>query len=50
MRYDVGGFTGGNLERPPLTRLMDHLDRGEIDMVVIYKVDRLSRSLLAFAR
>ena len=49
-RYDDGGFTGGNLERPALTRLMDDIERGEIDTVVVYKVDRLSRSLLDFAR
>ncbi len=49
-RYDAGGFTGGNLERPALTRLMDDIERGEIDTVVVYKVDRLSRSLLDFSR
>jgi len=49
-RYDDGGFTGGNLERPALTRLMDDIERGEIDTVVVYKVDRLSRSLLDFSR
>ncbi|MBI4511493.1 MAG: recombinase family protein [Deltaproteobacteria bacterium] len=49
-RYDDGGFTGGNLERPALQRLMENIDRGEVDMVVVYKVDRLSRSLLDFAR
>ena len=48
--YDDGGFTGGNLERPALTRLMDDIERGEIDTVVVYKVDRLSRSLLDFSR
>jgi site-specific DNA recombinase len=49
-RYDDGGFTGGNLDRPALRRLLDDIDRGEVDMVVVYKVDRLSRSLLDFAR
>lgn len=49
-RYDDGGFTGGNLDRPALQRLMEDIDRGEVDMVVVYKVDRLSRSLLDFAR
>ncbi len=49
-RYDDGGFTGGNMERPALTRLIDDLERGDVDIVVVYKVDRLSRSLLDFAR
>jgi site-specific DNA recombinase len=49
-RYDDGGFTGGNMERPALTRLIDDIERGEVDVVVVYKVDRLSRSLLDFAR
>ncbi len=49
-RYDDGGFTGGNLDRPALQRLLDDMDRGEVDVVVVYKVDRLSRSLLDFAR
>jgi site-specific DNA recombinase len=49
-RYDDGGFTGGNLERPAMQRLLDDIERGEVDMVVVYKVDRLSRSLLDFAR
>jgi site-specific DNA recombinase len=48
--YDDGGFTGGNMERPALTRLLDDVERGEVDVVVVYKVDRLSRSLLDFAR
>ena len=49
-RYDDGGFTGANIDRPALQRLLDGLDRGALDMVVVYKVDRLSRSLLDFAR
>ena len=49
-RYDDGGFTGGNLERPALSRLLDDIERGMIDSVVVYKVDRLSRSLIDFAR
>jgi len=49
-RYDDGGFTGGNLDRPALQRLLDDIDRGEVDVVVVYKVDRFSRSLLDFAR
>jgi site-specific DNA recombinase len=49
-RYDDGGFTGGNLERPALRRLLADIDAGKIDLVVCYKVDRLSRSLLDFAK
>ena len=49
-RYDDGGFTGGNMERPALRRLMADIEAGKIDCVVVYKVDRLSRSLLDFAR
>jgi len=49
-RYDDGGFTGGNMERPALKRLLTDIEAGEIDCVVVYKVDRLSRSLLDFAR
>jgi site-specific DNA recombinase len=49
-RYDDGGFTGGNLQRPALQRLMTDIDAGQIDLVVCYKVDRLSRSLLDFAK
>jgi site-specific DNA recombinase len=48
--YDDGGFSGGTIERPALRRLLDDIERGEIDCVVVYKVDRLSRSLLDFAR
>ena len=48
--YDDGGFSGGNMERPALRRLLDDIERGRIDCVVVYKVDRLSRSLLDFAR
>jgi site-specific DNA recombinase len=49
-RYDDGGFTGGNIERPALQRLLTDVNAGQIDAVVVYKVDRLSRSLLDFAR
>ncbi len=48
--YDDGGFSGGSMERPGLTKLLEDIDRGRIDVVVVYKVDRLSRSLLDFAR
>ena len=47
---DDGGFTGANLERPAFRQLMDDVEAGRIDVVVVYKVDRLSRSLLDFAR
>ncbi len=49
-RYDDGGFSGGNVERPALKRLMADIQAGRIDAVVCYKVDRLSRSLLDFTR
>jgi site-specific DNA recombinase len=49
-RYDDGGFTGGNMERPALQRLLKDLEAGRIDCVMVYKVDRLSRSLLDFGR
>src|SRR6266852_5913518 len=49
-RYDDGGFSGGNIERPALRRLMGDIEAGKIDRVIVYKIDRLSRSLLDFAR
>lgn len=49
-RYDDGGFTGGNLDRPAMKRLLTDVVAGKIDCIVVYKVDRLSRSLLDFAR
>lgn len=49
-RYDDGGFTGGNMDRPALKRLIQDAEDGRIDCIVVYKVDRLSRSLLDFAR
>src|SRR5205809_3077010 len=49
-RYDDGGFSGGNLERPALTRLMADIESGKIDVVATYKIDRLSRSLFDFAK
>jgi site-specific DNA recombinase len=48
--YDDGGFTGANVERPAFQRLLADIDAGQIDVVVVYKVDRLSRSLLDFAQ
>jgi DNA invertase Pin-like site-specific DNA recombinase len=49
-RYDDGGFSGGNMERPALQRLLADIRGGSIDIVVVYKVDRLTRSLADFAR
>ena len=49
-RYDDGGFSGGSMERPALLRLMDEVRQGGIDIVVVYKVDRLTRSLADFAK
>src|SRR5262250_2839047 len=49
-RYDDGGFSGGNLERPALQRLLEDVRAGRVDIVVVYKVDRLTRSLADFAR
>ena len=48
--YDDGGFSGGNMERPALRELFDDIENGRIDIVVVYKVDRLSRSLMDFAK
>jgi site-specific DNA recombinase len=48
--YDDGGFTGANMDRPALQRLLAAVEAGELDCVVVYKVDRLSRSLLDFTR
>ena len=49
-RYDDGGYTGANMDRPALRRLLADIEAGKVDCVVVYKVDRLSRSLLDFAR
>ncbi|PKP78873.1 MAG: hypothetical protein CVT81_01885 [Alphaproteobacteria bacterium HGW-Alphaproteobacteria-3] len=49
-RYDDGGFSGGSLERPALKTLMADIEKGLIDIVVVYKVDRLTRSLADFAK
>lgn len=48
--YDDGGFSGGSMDRPALNRLMADIAAGKVDCVVVYKVDRLSRSLLDFSR
>jgi DNA invertase Pin-like site-specific DNA recombinase len=49
-RYDDGGFSGGTLERPALKRLRSDIEAGKVDVVVVYKIDRLSRSLMDFSR
>jgi len=48
--YDDGGLSGGSLERPALLRLLDNVRNGLVDIVVVYKVDRLTRSLADFAK
>lgn len=49
-RYDDGGYSGGNMDRPGLTRLIDDVAHGKVDVIVVYKVDRLTRSLADFAK
>jgi DNA invertase Pin-like site-specific DNA recombinase len=49
-RYDDGGYSGGTMERPGLAKLLADIEHGKIDIVVVYKVDRLTRSLTDFAR
>lgn len=48
--YDDGAFSGGNLERPALKRLLREIQLGKVDVVVVYKIDRLTRSLVDFAK
>ena len=48
--YDDGGYSGGNMERPALKRLLADVEAGKIDIILIYKMDRLSRSLLDFMK
>ena len=48
--YDDPGYSGGNTDRPGLKRLMADIERGQIDIVVVYKIDRLTRSLADFAK
>lgn len=48
-RFDDGGYSGGNIERPGLARLLEAVERGEVDVVVVYKLDRLTRSIRDFA-
>ena len=49
-KYDDGGFSGGNTDRPALQRLLGDVQAGKIDVIVVYKVDRLTRSLADFAK
>ena len=49
-RFDDGGVSGGTMDRPALKVLLDEVDKGLIDMIVVYKIDRLTRSLSDFAR
>ena len=49
-RYDDGGISGGHLDRPALQRLMSDIEAGRIDRIVVYKIDRLTRSLTDFAK
>lgn len=48
--YDDGGYTGGNMDRPAFQQLMSDVESGKIDCIAIYKIDRLSRSLMDFAK
>ena len=50
VRYDDGGFSGGSMERPALQRLLADIAAGKIDVVVVYKIDRLTRTLADFVR
>ncbi len=50
MKYDDGGFSGGNTDRPALQRLLEDVGAGKVDVIVVYKVDRLTRSLADFAK
>ncbi len=49
-RYDDGGISGGTMERPGLQRLLADIDRGAVDQILVYKIDRLTRSLADFAK
>jgi site-specific DNA recombinase len=48
--YDDGGFSGGNMERPALKQLLEDIEAGKVNAVIVYKVDRLTRSLADFAK
>ncbi|MGZ3337327.1 MAG: recombinase family protein, partial [Isosphaeraceae bacterium] len=49
-KYDDGGFSGGNTDRPALQRMLEDVQSGKVDVIVVYKVDRLTRSLADFAK
>ena len=49
-RYDDGGYSGGNMERPGLKRLLEDVADGRVDIILVYKIDRLTRSLSDFAK
>src|SRR5450631_459333 len=49
-KYDDGGFSGGNTDRPALQRLLEDVQGGKVEVIVVYKVDRLTRSLADFAK
>lgn len=49
-RYEDGGFSGGNMERPGLQQLLNDIKDGKVDIVVVYKIDRLTRSLMDFSK
>src|SRR5690606_28496296 len=49
-RYDDGGFSGGTLDRPGLKALLEDVEAGLVDVIVVYKIDRLSRSLMDFSK
>jgi len=49
-RYDDGGYSGGSMQRPGLIRLLEDIEDGQIDVVVVYKIDRLTRSIRDFGR
>ena len=49
-KYDDGGYTGGNTDRPALQKLIADIKEGKVNCIIVYKVDRMSRSLLDFVR
>ena len=48
--YDDGGYSGGNMKRPALQDLLEDIKAGAVDMIVVYKIDRLTRSLVDFSK
>ena len=48
--YDDGGYSGGNMNRPALERLFADIEADKVDMIVVYKIDRLTRSLMDFSK